>query len=71
MRYGRARHLEYDMTNALAKSDHAVHMPSDVSGRLGFFDRFATVASAFASRQLIINTATTIRHRPTLLDIPV
>jgi low affinity Fe/Cu permease len=38
------------MTNTVAKADEKAHMPSDVSGRPGFFDRFATAATDFASR---------------------
>ncbi|MBP2352050.1 low affinity Fe/Cu permease [Kribbella aluminosa] len=38
------------MTDTVAKADENAHMPSDVSGRPGFFDRFATAASNFASR---------------------
>jgi low affinity Fe/Cu permease len=38
------------MTNTVAKADEKAHMPSDVSGRPGFFDRFATAATNFASR---------------------
>jgi low affinity Fe/Cu permease len=37
------------VANTVVESDTA-HMPSDVSGRLGVFDRFATVASTFFSR---------------------
>ncbi|GAA1599820.1 MULTISPECIES: low affinity iron permease family protein [Kribbella] len=37
------------MATATEGAQHA-HMPSDVSSRLSFFDRFATKASEFASR---------------------
>lgn len=33
-----------------AGDEHAGTMPSDVSGKLGFFDRFATATAGFASR---------------------
>jgi low affinity Fe/Cu permease len=38
------------VTNTVARAEEHAHMPSDVSGRPGFFDRFATAASGFASR---------------------
>jgi len=37
------------MTNTVAEA-HSAHMPSDVSSRLSFFDRFAGAASRFFSR---------------------
>jgi low affinity Fe/Cu permease len=41
--------LEAEMVNTVAEVA-APHMPSDVSSRLGFFDRFAGKASGFFSR---------------------
>ncbi|GAA1594364.1 low affinity iron permease family protein [Kribbella hippodromi] len=39
------------MANTVAGAEQSAHMPSDVStSDLGFFDKFATVASRFASR---------------------
>ncbi|WP_233712439.1 low affinity iron permease family protein [Kribbella turkmenica] len=38
------------MTNTVTTEAEAAHMPSDVSARLGFFDRFAGAASRFFSR---------------------
>jgi low affinity Fe/Cu permease len=53
MRISTPRSEDADMT----PSEHEIqiaanppHMPSDVTGRVGFFDRFATRASQFASR---------------------
>src|SRR4051794_39455536 len=41
--------LEAEMVNSVAEVS-AAHMPSDVSSRLGFFDKFAGKASGFFSR---------------------
>ncbi|HET9498743.1 MAG TPA: low affinity iron permease family protein [Marmoricola sp.] len=38
------------MTNTTELADRSAHMPSDVSSHVGWFDRFAGGASAFASR---------------------
>src|SRR4051794_1921550 len=38
------------MVNTVTEVSDSAHMPSDVSSRLGFFDRFAGAASQFASR---------------------
>ncbi|MEU4606431.1 low affinity iron permease family protein [Kribbella sp. NPDC023972] len=38
------------MTNTVSGTTGTAHMPSDVSPKLGMFDRFAGAASSFASR---------------------
>jgi hypothetical protein len=38
------------MANTVTDRTNTAHMPSDVSGKLGMFDRFAGAASRFASR---------------------
>ena len=50
MRLFPASTCEVVVTNTVVQTQKSVHMPSDVSARLGFFDRFATAASTFASR---------------------
>jgi low affinity Fe/Cu permease len=38
------------MVNTVTEARNSAHMPSDVSSKLGWFDRFAGAASDFASR---------------------